>query len=205
MSEHRQIRNDVHATEDLTPPSPVLTFQIRQNYSHFLTTPNSEKISTSLNSCPNHIKQAQILQVFSHTFLLKCCTSPLVCNLPYPSQSTNPTFFSHKCVPGLWLNCIHTCQARFHLKAFVCAMSLVQTLFPLAHLTWVCSNVTSSKSPSLSIPFKMVTVGTSLVVQWLRLHSQCRGPRFDPQSGNQIPHCCNQEFACLNERSCMSQ
>ena len=26
MSEHRQIRNDVHATEDLTPPSPVLTF-----------------------------------------------------------------------------------------------------------------------------------------------------------------------------------
>ena len=26
--------------------------------------------------------------------------------------------------------------------------------------------------------------GTSLVVQWLRLYSQCRGPRFDPWSGN---------------------
>ena len=30
--------------------------------------------------------------------------------------------------------------------------------------------------------------GTSLVVRWLRLHSQCRGPGFDPWSGNQIPY-----------------
>ena len=29
---------------------------------------------------------------------------------------------------------------------------------------------------------------TFLVVQWLRLCSQCRGPRFDPWSGNWIPH-----------------
>ena len=28
--------------------------------------------------------------------------------------------------------------------------------------------------------------GTSLVVQWLRLCSQCQGPAFDPWSGNQI-------------------
>ena len=26
--------------------------------------------------------------------------------------------------------------------------------------------------------------GTCLVIQWLRLHSQCRGPRFNPWSGN---------------------
>ena len=30
--------------------------------------------------------------------------------------------------------------------------------------------------------------GTSLVVQGLRLCSQCRGPRFDPWLGNWIPH-----------------
>ena len=30
--------------------------------------------------------------------------------------------------------------------------------------------------------------GTSLVVQRLRLHTQCRGPGFNPWSGNQIPH-----------------
>ena len=29
-------------------------------------------------------------------------------------------------------------------------------------------------------------MGTSLVVQRLRLHSQCRGPRFDPWLGNWI-------------------
>ena len=28
------------------------------------------------------------------------------------------------------------------------------------------------------------SAGTSLVVQWLRLHSQCRAPGFDPWSGN---------------------
>ena len=28
------------------------------------------------------------------------------------------------------------------------------------------------------------SAGTSLVVQWLRLHSQWRGPGFDPCSGN---------------------
>ena len=28
----------------------------------------------------------------------------------------------------------------------------------------------------------------SLVVQWLRLYSQCRGPRIDPWSWSQIPH-----------------
>ena len=28
----------------------------------------------------------------------------------------------------------------------------------------------------------------SLVVQWLRLHPQCRGPGFNPWSGNWIPH-----------------
>ena len=26
------------------------------------------------------------------------------------------------------------------------------------------------------------------LVQWLRLHSQCSRPRFNPRSGNQIPH-----------------
>ena len=30
--------------------------------------------------------------------------------------------------------------------------------------------------------------GTSLVVQQLGLHSQCKGPSFNPWSGNQIPH-----------------
>ena len=29
---------------------------------------------------------------------------------------------------------------------------------------------------------------TSLEVQWLRLHSQCWGPRFNPWSGNKISH-----------------
>ena len=42
--------------------------------------------------------------------------------------------------------------------------------------------------------------GTSLVVQWLRLHAlnQCRGLGFHPWSGNQIPH-------AVTERSCMLQ
>ena len=30
------------------------------------------------------------------------------------------------------------------------------------------------------------------------LHSQCRGPRFDPWSGNYIPHD-TKDFACPNE------
>ena len=32
--------------------------------------------------------------------------------------------------------------------------------------------------------FNQICQGTSLVVQWLRLCSQCRGPGFDPWSGN---------------------
>ena len=31
--------------------------------------------------------------------------------------------------------------------------------------------------------------GTSMVVHWLRLCSQCRGFRFDPWSGNKDPTC----------------
>ena len=30
-------------------------------------------------------------------------------------------------------------------------------------------------------------LGISLVVQWLTLRSQCRGPRFQPCSGDEIP------------------
>lgn len=29
---------------------------------------------------------------------------------------------------------------------------------------------------------------TPLVVQWMTPGSQCRGPRLDPWSGNQVPH-----------------
>ena len=37
--------------------------------------------------------------------------------------------------------------------------------------------------------FKMMDpIGTSLVVQQLRVCSQCRGSGFDHQSGNSIPH-----------------
>ena len=33
-----------------------------------------------------------------------------------------------------------------------------------------------------------VVSGTSLVIWWLRLCSQSRGPRFNPWSGNYIPY-----------------
>ena len=43
--------------------------------------------------------------------------------------------------------------------------------------------------PPLSIsPFISGGMGTSLLVQQLRLCSQCRWPRFHPGSGNWIPH-----------------
>ena len=34
------------------------------------------------------------------------------------------------------------------------------------------------------------TQGTSLVIQWLRLHSQCRGPRFNFWSGSSVQSLC---------------
>ena len=40
----------------------------------------------------------------------------------------------------------------------------------------------------LILIINIIRAGLPLVVQWLRLHSQCRGPGFDPWSGNQIPH-----------------
>ena len=40
----------------------------------------------------------------------------------------------------------------------------------------------------VTLVLKGLTLGTLQVVQWLRLHSQCWGPRFDPSLGNWIPH-----------------
>ena len=52
-------------------------------------------------------------------------------------------------------------------------------------------SIMSSRSirivPSIRISFllkKNTYLGTSLVVQWLRLRSQCREPGFDPWTGN---------------------
>ena len=50
---------------------------------------------------------------------------------------------------------------------------------------------------SVSYPVKL-RWGTSLVVQWLRLRSQCRGPRFHPWLGNQIPHATTRDHVCDN-------
>ena len=46
-----------------------------------------------------------------------------------------------------------------------------------------------------------------LVVQWLRLRSQCRGPGFHPWSGNLVPHCATKYPACRNkdQRFCVQQ
>ena len=41
---------------------------------------------------------------------------------------------------------------------------------------------------------KTITVRTSLVIQWLSLSSQNRGPGFDPWSGNLIPHASIERF-----------
>ena len=45
------------------------------------------------------------------------------------------------------------------------------------------NNLTHYTSLQL-LMFSQICQGTSLVVQWLRLCSQCRGPGFDPWSGN---------------------
>ena len=37
----------------------------------------------------------------------------------------------------------------------------------------------------------------SLLVQWLRLYSQCRWPEFHPWSGNWIPDTATEDAACL--------
>ena len=42
-------------------------------------------------------------------------------------------------------------------------------------------------------------IGTSLVVQWLRLNSKCRGPGFNPWSGNPIPHTPTKDLAHCNQ------
>ena len=42
--------------------------------------------------------------------------------------------------------------------------------------------------PDTKIPSKSLLGVTSLVVQWLTPSSQYRGPRFNPWSGNRIPH-----------------
>ena len=48
--------------------------------------------------------------------------------------------------------------------------------------------VLSATVSQFNVSLKKRGLGTSLVVQWLRLCSQCRGPRFDPWSDNQILH-----------------
>ena len=66
---------------------------------------------------------------------------------------------------------------------------------------WVSYKFTSLNNLCLCLsPQERELLGTSLVVQGLRLGSQCRGPGFDPWSGNQIPHAAT-EFTCLNSRS----
>ena len=42
--------------------------------------------------------------------------------------------------------------------------------------------------PDTKIPSKSLLGVTSLVGQWLTPSSQCRGPGFNPWSGNWIPH-----------------
>ena len=42
-------------------------------------------------------------------------------------------------------------------------------------------------------------IGTSLMVQWLRLCSQGRGLEFNPWSGSQIPHATAKDPLCRNQ------
>ena len=75
---------------------------------------------------------------------------------------------------------------------------LHQGIFPiqgsnprLLHYRWspaLQADSLPSEPPAKSHYVNRISVGTSPVVQWLRLCSQCRGRRFHPWSGNQIPH-----------------
>ena len=57
--------------------------------------------------------------------------------------------------------------------------------------------------PHITINIKnILTVGTSLVVQWLRIHLPMRGHGFDPWSGNYDPTCHGAtKPVCCNQRS----
>ena len=48
-------------------------------------------------------------------------------------------------------------------------------------------------------------IGTSLVAQWPRLCTQCRGPRFNPWSGNLISHATTKSLYATTERSLLSK
>ena len=61
------------------------------------------------------------------------------------------------------------------------------------------TEVSSVDNSHMVLGCKEVVRGTSLTGQWLRLCSQCRGPGFNPWSGNQIPHTATKNATCYQE------
>ena len=76
-----------------------------------------------------------------------------------------------------------SCFPVHHWGPFVVSLAWSRKLVPgLRH------PVLSATVSQFNVSLKKRGLGTSMVVQWLRLCSQCRGPRFDPWSDNQILH-----------------
>ena len=89
------------------------------------------------------------------------------------------------------------------------SLGLPQTSSCCTQTVNTCVSVSIQREGAQSLHPKSLNLGTSQVVQWLRLIApQCRGLRFNPRSGNQISHatvkikdpvCCHRDPAQPNK------